>query len=245
MTEPGIGSVTVLLLDDMGNVVATTMTLPDGTYAFTNLVPGMYTVQQIDLPGFISTTANLVPVNLPVGGMATVNFGDVQPPDLTLEKTLQGALTFELGGTYLLRVTNIGDGPTFAPITVTDPIPMGLMLVSASGNGWNCTTSTATNLQCIRTAVLLAHQAAPVITLRVRVNPGFTGVIENLATVSTALDNDSSNDSSSAATRPIHSAPAPLLSPEGFAGLFAALLLVAALGVRRLRAGAVNDRRGR
>jgi len=43
-TEPGIGGVTVILLDDMGNQVDMTTTNPDGTYLFTGLPEGDYQV---------------------------------------------------------------------------------------------------------------------------------------------------------------------------------------------------------
>ena len=42
--EPGIGGVTVRLLDANGNVVGTTTTAADGSYMFTNLQPGNYSV---------------------------------------------------------------------------------------------------------------------------------------------------------------------------------------------------------
>ncbi|MCO5183272.1 MAG: carboxypeptidase regulatory-like domain-containing protein [Anaerolineae bacterium] len=43
--EPGVGGVTVELLDSGGNVIATTTTAPDGTYLFTGLPAGDYTVR--------------------------------------------------------------------------------------------------------------------------------------------------------------------------------------------------------
>ena len=43
--ETGIENITVSLLDDMGNVIATTTTDATGFYEFTGLVPGTYTVE--------------------------------------------------------------------------------------------------------------------------------------------------------------------------------------------------------
>jgi hypothetical protein len=42
--EPGIGGITVKLLDGLGNLVATTVTDPDGAYVFSGLRPGDYCV---------------------------------------------------------------------------------------------------------------------------------------------------------------------------------------------------------
>ncbi len=47
-TEPGIDGVTVNLLDNLGNVIATTVTTAGGYYRFDNLAPGSYTVE---IPG--------------------------------------------------------------------------------------------------------------------------------------------------------------------------------------------------
>ena len=48
--EAGIDGVTVTLFDTNGNVVATTTTNPDGSYQFTNVAPGTYTVGFTNLP---------------------------------------------------------------------------------------------------------------------------------------------------------------------------------------------------
>ncbi|WP_185154601.1 SdrD B-like domain-containing protein, partial [Flavilitoribacter nigricans] len=48
--EPGVGGVTVTLLDGDGATVGTTTTAADGSYSFTNLEPGDYSVVFSDLP---------------------------------------------------------------------------------------------------------------------------------------------------------------------------------------------------
>ena len=241
--ENGIGGVTVELLDSHGTVIASTTTAADGTFAFPNLAPGMYSVRETDPPGYISTTPNLVAVTLPASGSVSVAFGDVQPPDLRIQKSLQGALTTgPQGGTYLIDVANVGNGPTVGPITVTDPMPTGMILVSASGAGWNCATSTADEMTCVRTTTLGPHQSAPAITLRVTVQPNLRGeILSNVATVSTAFDASPENDSGTSEALVIRAALAPALSARGIAALFVMLLVVAALGVRRLAASMRRD----
>ena len=56
--EPGIGGVTVKLLDENGDPVATTVTLADGSYNFGGLAPGDYTVEFEAPTGTTFTTAN-------------------------------------------------------------------------------------------------------------------------------------------------------------------------------------------
>ncbi|MGD0877316.1 MAG: sortase [Anaerolineales bacterium] len=76
--EPGIPGVTVTLYDQNNNVVATTTTAADGSYSFTNLQPGVYTVVETNLSGYVSTTLDHVSVVLSSRTNAVVNFGDVQ-----------------------------------------------------------------------------------------------------------------------------------------------------------------------
>jgi uncharacterized repeat protein (TIGR01451 family) len=56
--EPGIENVTVTLLDDNGNTIATTTTDPSGFYEFTGLVPGDYVVVFGTPAGYEPTPAN-------------------------------------------------------------------------------------------------------------------------------------------------------------------------------------------
>lgn len=76
--EPSIPGVTVSLYDQNNNVVATTTTTADGSYSFHNLPPGIYTVVETNLSGYVSTTLDHVSVVLSSGTKAVVNFGDLQ-----------------------------------------------------------------------------------------------------------------------------------------------------------------------
>ncbi|MCW5851639.1 MAG: hypothetical protein KIT87_16315 [Anaerolineae bacterium] len=94
--EPGLGNVEVRLLapgpdgilgtpDDI--LLQTTTTLPNGSYQFLGLFPGTYGVREIDPPGFISTTLNLVTVAVPPNGAGHANFGDqlaLQPTNVRI-----------------------------------------------------------------------------------------------------------------------------------------------------------------
>ena len=51
----GLGGVTVTLLDSTGAVVAVTTTAADGSYNFSNVFPGVYTVVETDPGGYSST----------------------------------------------------------------------------------------------------------------------------------------------------------------------------------------------
>ncbi|MFZ2631076.1 MAG: LamG-like jellyroll fold domain-containing protein [Desulfosalsimonadaceae bacterium] len=79
--EPGINGVTVLLYDSIGTTLHwSTVTIADGTYVFTSLVPGgVYDVVETDPSGYLSTTLNTVDdVIVPAGAAAMANFGDQQ-----------------------------------------------------------------------------------------------------------------------------------------------------------------------
>ncbi len=56
--EPGVAGVTVSLLDNLGNTVATTITDANGNYLFTNVTPGTYSVRFSAPPGTTFVTAN-------------------------------------------------------------------------------------------------------------------------------------------------------------------------------------------
>jgi uncharacterized repeat protein (TIGR01451 family) len=70
--EPGVGGVTVNLKDENGNVIATTTTAGNGSYSFTGLTPGTYSVQFVLPGGYTYTT-------LGAAGSTEQNDSDADP----------------------------------------------------------------------------------------------------------------------------------------------------------------------
>jgi len=76
--EPGLGVWTVQLYDSGNNLVGTTQTASDGSYSFTGLTAGTYTVQQVVQTGWTQTAGPSGPVTVTDSGPTTANFGDFQ-----------------------------------------------------------------------------------------------------------------------------------------------------------------------
>jgi len=90
--EPGIGGVEIVLTGaDTGRIIATAS---DGSYEFTAVLLGEYTVWEADPSGFTSTTPNEVDILLDrPGQVETVNFGDGGLPG-----EIQGTVFNDLNG---------------------------------------------------------------------------------------------------------------------------------------------------
>ena len=74
--EPPIAAVDIELVDQAGQVVATTQTDSDGHYAFTGLFPGHYSIRQIQPAGYLDGTDTAGTIDgVPVG--TAVNPGDL------------------------------------------------------------------------------------------------------------------------------------------------------------------------
>src|SRR5204863_9176117 len=56
--EKPIAGVTIQLLNQSGQVIATTTTDDDGSYQFTNLVPGIYAVRELQPAGYLQGDQN-------------------------------------------------------------------------------------------------------------------------------------------------------------------------------------------
>ncbi len=67
--------------------------------------------------------------------------GFAPAPDLALSKTHIGNLMAGTDGSYTLTVSNVGNGPTANPITVTDTLPAALTYASSSGTNWSCSAA--------------------------------------------------------------------------------------------------------
>jgi uncharacterized repeat protein (TIGR01451 family) len=76
-TEPnGLEGVLITLLDNNGDIVATTTTNSVGDYSFGNLAVGDYTIVQTQPNGYGSSTLNVLNVTIPTGGLTDQNFGE-------------------------------------------------------------------------------------------------------------------------------------------------------------------------
>jgi uncharacterized repeat protein (TIGR01451 family) len=139
------------------------------------------------------------------------NFTVTPAPDLTIGKTASSpTVAVNAPYSYTLTVNNIGAGSA-NDVTVTDPLPAGVTLSSATGTGWSC--SGTTTVTC--TMGPLAPGLAPAITLNVTA-PSTGTTVNNTATVSTTTpDANAGNNSGSVAvgivgcpTTPAITAPA-------------------------------------
>ena len=74
--EIGLPGVVIALLDSAGTTIATTTTLPDGTYSFDGLVAGDYVVQEQQPAEWGSSTPNSIAVTLTAAGAAGLDFGE-------------------------------------------------------------------------------------------------------------------------------------------------------------------------
>jgi len=125
--EGGLGGVTIQLLDSNGTVIATATTAGNGSYVFTGVTPGSYTVREIDPTGYISTSANNVPVSIATGGAANANFGDQQ------QGTISGTVFSDLNGDGVLNGSESGLGGV--TIELLDSSGTVVATTSTAGNG--------------------------------------------------------------------------------------------------------------
>jgi len=114
--------------------------------------------------------------------------------DLGVTKTHQPQeLQVGAEATYSLTVTNSGKTDDPGPVRLSDPLPSGLTLVSASGDGWDC-SATGQDLTCVRKDGL-AKDATSMVSLVVMVGPEAYPGLTNIASVSSpAEDLDPDNN---------------------------------------------------
>ena len=181
-SETGLTGVALVLTgtDDLGAAVtANATTAADGTYSFTGLRPGTYTITEPTQPagtvngittagslGGTATPVATVPsaisgIVLPVGGAGVdYNFGELSlSPDLRVAKThAETIFTVTKPATYSIRVRNAGNAPTSGAYTVDDRLPAGLTLTATpTGTGWTCTgTAGASAFSCTSSTVIAA-----------------------------------------------------------------------------------------
>ncbi|MBL0160600.1 MAG: DUF11 domain-containing protein [Bryobacterales bacterium] len=110
-------------------------------------------------------------------------------PDLRISKTHHGNFyQGQLRATYTIGVTNIGQSEPTGTVTVTDTPPPGMTIVSMSSMVWNCSGNSCTAPASTYTAP---------ITVSVDVSPTAAANLTNTATVSTAGDSNTTNNTAS------------------------------------------------
>jgi uncharacterized repeat protein (TIGR01451 family) len=133
----------------------------------------------------------------------------VQPPDLTVSGAHSDPFTQgQTGATYSIVVSNIGAGPTFGSVIVTDTLPPGLTATAIGGAGWNCTLATLT---CTRGDVLSAGGTYP-LTVTVTVAANAAPSVTNVVTVAGGSELNTSNDQAIDPTNIVQLTPIPSLT---------------------------------
>jgi uncharacterized repeat protein (TIGR01451 family) len=115
--------------------------------------------------------------------------------DLSIVKTASSpSVAANSSFSYTLAVSNAGPSQT-GTVTVTDPLPAGVVYQNATGTGWTCSQASGT-VTCTRPN--LAATAAPAITINVQA-PNSAATLNNTATVATANDPAAGNNTSTVA----------------------------------------------
>ena len=117
-------------------------------------------------------------------GSTTVTATDTAPVRPLIRLRLVKRLASHRGATagYQLVLHNDGPNATIAPLSVVDPLPAGLVYLSASGAGWDCGDAGST-VTCRHSAAIKPGGSAAV-TLRARVTAAPGTKIDNIATAS-------------------------------------------------------------
>ncbi|MES2727951.1 MAG: PKD domain-containing protein [Bacteroidota bacterium] len=81
-TDLGLSGWTIVLKDNLGNIIATQVTDNQGNYCFTGLTPGNYSVSEVNQAGWTQTFpsgSGVHNITLTSGSVATALFGNCQP----------------------------------------------------------------------------------------------------------------------------------------------------------------------
>ncbi len=194
--------VTLTGTDHLGNpVTRTAVTLADGSYQFTGLRPGTYTVREtqptayadgLDAAGSEGGTVGndvISAIDIPLGGPTTAidyNFGERPTADLQVTKTdAPDPVVPGTALTYTLVVRN--NGPSIADnVVFRDPLPTGTAFTSLNAPGMTCTTpAVGASGDVVCSTATLAVGATTTLTLVVQVSPTLLdgAVITNAAAV--------------------------------------------------------------
>jgi uncharacterized repeat protein (TIGR01451 family)/fimbrial isopeptide formation D2 family protein len=121
-------------------------------------------------------------------------------PDLQINKSADsGSVTAGQTLTYTLNVSNVGTGPTTAPVVVTDNVPADVTVVQVTPDGgWDCSATSGNNVSCTRPDMAAGDSAN--IVIQTTAGAGLTEPFQNTADVSGGGDTQGNNNQSSVTT---------------------------------------------
>ncbi len=160
--EPGLSGWTVSLLNSASQIVGTVVTGSGGTYSFTALVPGTYTIQIESQSGYVASSPSSMTLDDSSGTAETVNFGEFVPSSISGEvfDDLNDSGTFAAGdpglsgwtvklvkGVQITETTTAADGTfSFSDVgpgiyTLEDVLQPGYVQTTPASGAYSITSS--------------------------------------------------------------------------------------------------------
>ncbi|TAL18553.1 MAG: DUF11 domain-containing protein, partial [Frankiales bacterium] len=151
------------------------------------------------IPPFTYTGGSFPGLNYTGAGVLIYLNGCDLPPDLQIAKSGPATGFLNETGSYTLTVSNTGDGPGNATITVTDTVPTGWTVGTVTpqaGKGFTCTTAGQV-ITCVTDTNLAVGST---FTITVGVTYATLGLKTNQVSVASPADSNTANNSASAST---------------------------------------------
>jgi uncharacterized repeat protein (TIGR01451 family) len=167
-------------------------------------------------------SSGVVITNASLAGMGGASSGAACVPDLAISGTGLSPLVRGTNWSYALTVSNLGIQSTSGLVEISDVLPFGLSVTSASGTGWSCNLS-GQAVSCTRSDALSGFSNSyPVVTLNGSTTQTAPDAPTNIATTNgggeTYLGNDSTTtnlDVTSTADLALTSSASPSLVVAG------------------------------
>jgi uncharacterized repeat protein (TIGR01451 family) len=158
--------------------------------------------------GVTGTLNNTVRVGATTPDPASANNTDTEATTVTPRADLSLAMAESsdpvIAGTnltYTLTVTNAGPSNATS-LVLTDTLPTNVTYQSFSGASWSCSLLSGNRLRCTRTSLIAS--ASSIVIIRVNVNPGVSGTINNTAVVRSAAQDSNLTDNTATVTTTVN-----------------------------------------
>jgi uncharacterized repeat protein (TIGR01451 family) len=195
--------------------ISTTVNLAAGgkaTFTLTAMVASDYTGTALANTAVVAPPAGTTDPN-GANNSSTSTVNTVPSSDLSITKTASpNPVRASEDVTFTITVTNIG--PSMAKdVTVTDALPVGLTLISATASAGSC-SGTETITCVIGTLGATAPNNAATITIKARISAAFPpGPLANTAIVTTSINDPNSINNSSTTSVTVNPPPGAKFRP--------------------------------